>query len=269
MPELPEVENIRKSLEGTIRDKRITKVEIFYPKVLQGIRKEGEVLKGKVFSKILRRGKYLLFLLEPSGVLLCHLRMTGKFRYQEAIVPQKHDHLVFMLDKGWLIYNDVRKFGGLVYYDNIEEAWESLRHLGKEPLSEEFTAEYLYQKSRGKKKALKAFLLDQSVVAGIGNIYADEVLFRAKLNPTKPSLELTKEACEMLVFSIKMILEDAITSGGSSIQNYSNAIGQKGKFQEKHEVYARSGQPCKVCQNILEKTQVAGRTTTYCSKCQK
>lgn len=269
MPELPEVENIRKSLEETIRNKRIEKVEVFYPKVLQGIQEERGILEGKRFSKILRRGKYLLFLLEPSGVLLCHLRMTGKFTYKETTVLQKHDHLVFTLDKGWLIYNDVRKFGGLVYYNSIEEAWESLYHLGKEPLSEDFTADYLYQKSRGKKKALKAFLLDQSIVAGIGNIYADEILFCAKLHPTKPSLELTKEACEILVFSIKMILEDAIVSGGSSIQNYTNAIGQKGQFQEKHEVYARSGQRCNVCQNILEKTQVAGRTTTYCPKCQK
>lgn len=269
MPELPEVETVRKSLEDTIINKKIVQVEVFYPKVLQGIQNGEEVLQEKSFSKILRRGKYLLLLLKPNGVLLCHLRMTGKLSYQETLVLKKHDHLVFALDEGWLIYSDIRKFGGLVYYETLEEAKASIGHLGKEPLSENFTPEYLYQKSRGKKKALKAFLLDQSIIAGIGNIYADEILFRAKLRPMKPSLELTKEDCERLVFSIKIILEDAIILGGSSIQNYSDALGKKGSFQEKHEVYGRSNQACKVCQHVLEKIQVVGRTTTYCPNCQR
>lgn len=267
MPELPEVEVLKRSLAPLILGKKLVSTTVFYEKAL--ICEDLEKLKNKTIENLERRGKYLLFSLYPEGALLLHLRMTGKLIYKKTKDKTPHDHLCFELTEGFLYYNDVRKFGGFVYYDSFDEANKSLEKLGLEPFDDAFTGHYLYKKTRERKKPIKNFLLDQSTVAGLGNIYADEVLYKSGIRPQRLAASLSKAKCEKLASEIKLILEEAILLGGSSIKDYSNALGELGCFQNNHQVYGRGNLECKKCGRKLKKLMLAGRSTVFCPTCQK
>jgi formamidopyrimidine-DNA glycosylase len=275
MPELPEVETVRRSLEPNLINKTIIDVKVNFPKLIKIPSGEGEtfraILCGRKFKNIKRRGKYLLFYLDEGWVLVIHLRMTGRLLYIDKPAPvEKHTHLVFYLDDGTeLRFHDVRKFG-LIYLvkaqdlDNIG----GLKTLGPEPLSEEFTYECFIDSLKGKKQRAKFFLLDQKCVAGIGNIYADEILFQAGIHPDQRVDTLNNDKKKALWQAIKDRLQAGVMHRGTSIKDYVDGFGQSGSFQHQLQVYGKYGQPCPKCGTIIERSKSGGRTTSFCPNCQ-
>lgn len=273
MPELPEVETVCRGLRAQILGRRIEGVEVRNAAVIHQNLAPADFaarLIGRSICTVERRGKYILIVLD-QGWLVCHLRMTGKLlvRAQEA-APELHTHVVFALDGGLALhYNDVRRFGGFVWSDSDPRALAPLSALGPEPLEEDFDAAYLYASARGRKRPVKSHILDQGVVAGIGNIYADEILFRAGVRPKKSAARLTKAECAAIVRATKEILAEAIRAGGSTIRDYVDSSMRAGSFQLAHQVYGRAGKPCYSCGSILKSVTVGGRSSVYCPHCQK
>lgn len=279
MPELPEVETVCRSLEPLITGKTVTDVQVYLPQIVhypsQAVFAQ-TVISG-VFQNIERRGKYILLNFKstkPSAMqtLLVHLRMTGKLLYVPAKEPVgKHTHLVLTLDDGYTLrYDDVRKFGGVALHPhNLCAALPELAKLGPEPLGDAFTVQWLQEKMTGKKQKAKAFLLDQRNIAGIGNIYADEILFQAHIHPEEPVCNLTDdETVTLLWYAIRDRLTQGIAHGGSSIKDYVDSQGNAGTFQQLHKAYGRSGKPCVECGCLLERIVSAGRSSCYCPNCQ-
>lgn len=273
MPELPEVETVKRSLAGQLTGERITGVTIYYPGNIK--RPEPELFKrtltGKEFLGIDRRGKFLLLALSGGYVLVVHLRMTGQLFMTGAGEPlDKHTHIVFSLSgERELRYADQRKFGilELVRQGEVNQL-KGLKELGLEPLSSDFTLERLVAVLRNKKRPIKNLLLDQTVVAGIGNIYADEILFEAGIHPEKPAGDLTEEEIAALWQAVPRMLELGIQHRGTSIRNYVDGEGQKGSFQNLLRVYGRPGEPCCRCGAAIVRIKVAGRGTYFCPRCQ-
>ncbi|NLT96443.1 MAG: DNA-formamidopyrimidine glycosylase [Clostridia bacterium] len=276
MPELPEVETVRRSLEPNLLNKTITEVKVFLPKLIKipsgDAEAFGRILTGRKFKAIKRRGKYLLLYLEPDWVLVIHLRMTGRLLYIEKPVPvEKHTHFIFCLDDGnELRFHDVRQFG-LIYLvqEKDLETIEGLKTMGPEPLSEDFTLECLKNSIKGKKQRAKVFLLDQRCVAGIGNIYADEILFQAGIHPDRRVDTLRDDEKEALWRAIKDRLQAGVDHRGTSIKDYVDGFGQAGSFQNQLQVYGKYGEPCPRCGTIIQRTKSGGRTTSFCPRCQK
>lgn len=273
MPELPEVETVKRSLEPYLVGKKITGVDIYYG----GIVKEPEpavfrsLIQDKEIKSLGRRGKYLLLNLSEDLTLVIHLRMTGRLTVTDRAQPvDKHTHLIFRLSgEKELRFTDVRKFG-LVYLVPTG-CWSSiggLFTLGTEPLEEEFTLACLHEKIQRKKTKLKSFLLDQREIAGIGNIYADEILFEAGLHPERPLETLSAEEIERLFFAIRSRLRAGVESRGTSFRDYVDGTGAKGNFQNELKVYGRGGEPCEKCGTQLVRSVVAGRGTVFCPRCQ-
>lgn len=273
MPELPEVETVRRTLEPDLINQKIKAVRVYYGGIIKRPDPEQFVteLAGRMIKGIRRRGKYLIFNVSDGLDLVIHLRMTGQLVVCEPDLPlNKHTHLVFTLGDGRdLRFTDTRKFG-LIYLveQGRYESISGLFKLGPEPLEEEFTPEVL-QNSLQKKSGtgLKAFLLDQSQLAGIGNIYADEILFAAGLHPTRPAGSLKPREVKRLYESIRSRLQEGVEMRGTTIRNYVDGRGVKGGFQEKLKVYGRGGDFCR-CGAVLEKITAAGRTTVFCPRCQ-
>ncbi|MDK2824302.1 MAG: formamidopyrimidine-DNA glycosylase [Clostridia bacterium] len=276
MPELPEVETVRRSLEPKLLGKIITGIEVNLPKLIkipQGDeRMFKEILIGSKFNEIKRRGKYLLFYMDNSWVLVIHLRMTGRLLYVHGnTTVEKHTHFIFYLDDGnELRFHDIRQFG-LLYLvpQNGLGAISGLKKLGPEPLSTEFTLECLKEAVKGKKQKVKIFLLDQSCIAGIGNIYADEILFQAGIHPSETVDKLTVEKLKALWEAIRDRLRAGVEHRGTSIKNYVDGFGEVGSFQYQLKVYGKAGQPCFNCGKEIERTKVGGRSTAYCPYCQR
>lgn len=277
MPELPEVETVRRSLEPKLLGKEIAEIQVRRRAQVRFPDPETFVLEltGSRFGPIERRGKYLLLSLTTAGgspqKLVVHLRMTGQLLYDETPGPLgKHDHLSFELVGGSrLRYNDVRTFGGFYLVGPAGEGTPAgLASLGPEPLTDAFEASYLLDKAAGRQVPLKAFLLDQQVVAGLGNIYVDEVLHAAGLLPTRPASSLTPAEAEQVVAETKRILALAIAERGTSMRDYVDAAGQPGGFAALLQVYGRAGEPCGGCGQPLERIRLAGRSTHYCPQCQ-
>ncbi|MBD3108346.1 DNA-formamidopyrimidine glycosylase [Bacillus sp. AGMB 02131] len=274
MPELPEVETIRKTLEHLTIGKQIEDVTVYWPKIIKKPFEHEQfidALKGQTIESVGRRGKFLIFYLTDLA-LVSHLRMEGKygvFPIDEEI--DKHTHVLFTFTDGTqLRYKDVRKFGTMHLFLKGEELSSlPLSQLGPEPLSDEFTTEYMIQKLGKTSRNIKAVLLDQTIVVGVGNIYVDESLFRAKIHPQRMASSLTNEEIERIVAEVKATLAEAIEQGGSTIRTYINSQGQIGMFQQQLLVYGRNGEPCKECGNEIEKLKVAGRGTHICPSCQK
>lgn len=274
MPELPEVETVRRSLSAMIVGHTVTAVTV---------RRAGQVwrpadpeafataLTGQSILAIDRRGKQLIVHWSGGYDMVVHLRMTGKLLVRAgAATPDKHDHILWQLDDGrTLVYNDVRTFGGCALWQENPYDHPPLSELGIEPLDTAFDGPWLYDATRGHRATIKGFLLDQHRIAGIGNIYADEALFRAGIRPRKAAGRLTRKESEALATAVRQVLQEAIAAGGSSIRDYVDAHGESGHFQDAHFVYGRGGRPCKVCGTTLKKITVAGRTTVYCPHCQK
>ncbi|RST60486.1 DNA-formamidopyrimidine glycosylase [Siminovitchia terrae] len=274
MPELPEVENVRRSLLQLVQGKTIQGVEASWPKIIKQpleVEQFYDALRDQTIHDLQRKGKFLIFILDDYA-LVSHLRMEGHYSVNQNGDPaDKHTHVTFMFSDGTeLRYRDVRKFGTMHLFKKGEEDKElPLAKLGPEPFSPSFSSEYLKVEFQKTERIIKAVLLDQTIVAGLGNIYADEVLYKAKIHPERKAKTLTEKEIEKLSREMAQTLEDSIVAGGSSVNTYMDSMGLSGTYQERLKVYGRNGEACLDCGTILEKTKVAGRGTHFCPTCQK
>ena len=272
MPELPEVETVRRGLEKLILGKKISNIEIRYPKMIKtDLNQFQKELPGQVIQSMGRRGKYLLFNLRDK-VLISHLRMEGKYFYYPDQVPErKHAHvLIHFEDGGTLVYEDVRKFGTMeLLAPELLEAYFISKKLGPEPTEQDFDLGRFKLALKRSKKPIKSHLLDQTLVVGLGNIYVDEVLWRAKVHPARISQGLTAQEAKKVHDETINVSGQAVEKGGSTIRTYTNAFGEDGTMQEFHQVYDKTGQACSRCGSIIEKIQLGGRGTHFCPECQR
>jgi len=271
MPELPEVETTVRGVAPHVSDQTITAVDVRNPSLRWPVPHNlASLIVGHNVHSVSRRAKYLVFQF-PSGSLLVHLGMSGSLRIVDPSTPLKnHDHVIFSLSNGMQMrYHDPRRFGCVLWCDSDLEQHGLIAHLGPEPLCDEFDATYLYQRSRGRKLACKLFIMDSKVVVGVGNIYANEALFAAGIDPNKAAGKLTKPACERLVEEIKKVLAAAIAQGGTTLRDFVNSDGQPGYFKQTLAVYGRGGEPCVSCKEVLKETRLGQRATVFCRRCQR
>lgn len=269
MPELPEVETVRRSLLPLI-GARIAQVEVREPRLRRTLPTDFAVaLHGQRVGRIDRRGKYLLFRLGGNTTLLAHLGMSGALLIQDRNdSPATHDHVRILFDDGRaLVLNDPRRFGMLRVGEDDDFA--ELRNVGPDPLGDEFSAERLFAFTRRRSKPIKNLLMDQPLVAGIGNIYANEMLYAAGIRPTRPARKLTRAEAARLFVEMRRVLQHAIELGGSSISDYRDSSGRPGYFQLTLNVYDRGGDPCRKCGTVVKRVVQAGRSSFYCPKCQR
>lgn len=272
MPEIAEVETVRRTLKKQILNKKIKNVNVIYEKMIESDLNEfKEKLIGKKFIDIDRIGKWLLFDLDDY-FLLSHLRMEGKYFLKDSSQNiEKHEHVIITFeDESDLRYHDTRKFGkmNLVKKEFINNV-EGIKKQGFEPNSKNLTKEYLYSKIHNKKIVIKTMLLDQTVISGLGNIYADEVLFAAKINPLRTCDTISLEECENIIKGANEIIASAIKCGGTTIKSYTSSLGVTGRFQQYLKVHQRANEKCYNCSSIIKKIKVNGRGTYYCENCQK
>jgi formamidopyrimidine-DNA glycosylase len=279
MPELPEVETVRRGLSSATRDATIAAVVVRDRRLRWPIPNTFErELIGCSIERIERRSKYLLFRLRDaktstSRTLLAHLGMTGSFvaiESKRSPTINTHDHVDIVLSSGFTLrYNDPRRFGSMHTYLGDDEAQPLLAHLGPEPLSDALTGRYLYAQTRRRTGPIKQALMDNTLVVGVGNIYANESLFRAGIHPSRAANRLSLARYETLVVEVKAVLQEAIAAGGSTLRDYVNAQGEPGYFQLNYFVYGRDGEPCKRCGTRLKFMRHGGRATVYCACCQR
>jgi formamidopyrimidine-DNA glycosylase len=274
MPELPEVETIRLALEPHVVGRRFERVDINDPRLVRPFEPIAVAaeLEGERVAALERRGKYLIVRFESGRVLLIHLRMTGSLRHAAggALADDPHRRAVVKLDDGSdVAYRDVRRFGTWHLLEP-EEADDYLeRRLGGEPLDRSFTAKRLGERLEGRRAPLKAALLDQRTVAGLGNIYVDEALWRAQLHPLREAGTLDADELQRLTKAIREALRTGIARQGASLRDYSTPDGGRGRMQDRFRVYGREGEPCSRCGTPVDKIRVAGRGTWYCPNCQR
>ncbi len=286
MPELPEVETIRRTLAAVLTGRRVERVEVRSSHCLAGPAAEGgarawaALLTGRIFSRFERRGKYLLVHLD-RGLLAAHLRMTGRLVYYPARAPEpdRHTHVIMELEGGGeLCFWDQRKFGRLYLFpaasgadgvpSDLPPELEGLARLGPEPLSDDFTSEYLAAALQGRRARIKAVLLDQEVLAGVGNIYADEVLYLAGVHPDREARSLSGDEVQRLWRAIREVLAMAIAHRGTTFSDYRDGLGETGGFGALLNVYRREGQPCRRCGSAIVRAR-GGRSTRFCPCCQR
>ncbi len=276
MPELPEVEVIRRGLQKHLPGQKIE--AIFHsgkmlrrPVALEGMRK---LLVGATINEITRRAKYLLFHMDNRAVLIIHLGMTGRLGIFPADTPiAGHDHLRWQLESGLeLRFNDTRRFG-FAHALSAQEAGEReqtfFKTTGPEPFAPNCTPSYLHGRAIKRKQTVKAFLMDTRIIAGIGNIYANEALFQAKIPPARQVSDLDIQDWQRLLSDLRSILNHAIACGGSTINDYVNASGKQGYFQVHFQVYGRENQPCPQCRTPIKKERISGRASFFCPRCQR
>jgi len=272
MPELPEVETVRNTLKNHLIGKTIVNIIVPYPNIVKA---DLEIFKKKLikqrFSDIKRYGKYLLFEL-TDYTLVSHLRMEGKYFLRTN--PKeftKHEHVIFQLDNGlYLSYHDVRKFGTMELVKIGEEfTLESLKKLGVEVNAPNIDIDAIYDKIKSSQRPIKAILLDQTIITGLGNIYVDETLFRSRTHPAVLANKLKKSDLTDILKNAKDVIDEAILQGGTTIRTYQSSLGVDGRFQNQLNVHTLVGEPCKVCQDKIQKTRVGGRGTYFCPTCQK
>ena len=270
MPELPEVETTRRGIEPHIVNQRVEKMIIRNAALRWPIPEELPTwLQGQQLLQIERRAKYLLFRFE-RGTVLAHLGMSGSMRIMAGQQPPgSHDHVELQFGNGkYLRYNDPRRFGIWLYYQNPDQEHFLLNKLGPEPLTDEFNGDYLFRASRKKKQAVKLFIMDNHVVVGVGNIYANEALFRAGIRPAIAAGRITRARYHILAEEIKNVLARAIQSGGTTLKDFVNSDGKPGYFAQQLNVYGRGGQCCLQCKTLLKEIRMAGRATVFCPQCQ-
>ena len=273
MPELPEVETIRRQLAPSLEGRRLESVRVLDPRWCDPAPPEAieDALRGREIERVGRRGKYLILSLEDDVHLVMHLRMTGNLLLTEDAEDPPHLRVDMSLDDGRrLLFVDVRRFGTgdvLLGSDALADYFDS--RLGVEPLSPDFTADGLRALARGRKQPVKAFLLNQERIAGVGNIYADEALFRAKIHPLRQVGTLRRPQIEALRAAVVESLELGIDSKGASIDDYRHVDGARGSFQDRFLVYSRAGEPCVRCGTPIQKLRAAGRGTYVCPNCQR
>lgn len=283
MPELPEVETVRRGLEPVMKNAVIARADVNRPDLRWAFPKRmAERLSGQKIITLRRRSKYILMDLASQETLIIHLGMSGRMlisghtigeHFHAHSAPQKHDHVVFHLDNDARVtFNDPRRFGAMDLCDTakLDQHW-LLSGIGPEPLGNEFNEDYLVERLRTRKSPIKTALLDQKIVAGLGNIYVCETLFRAGVSPKRHASELSKRRVRTLVPIIREVLSEAIVAGGSSLKDFRQADGELGYFQHNFDVYDRERETCNKpnCTGQIARIAQSGRSTFYCPRCQR
>ncbi len=270
MPELPEVEVTRMGIEPHIKQHKVTNIIIRNGRLRWPIPEQINELIGQTIEQVGRRAKYLLIESE-AGTAILHLGMSGKL----CVVPKeteilKHDHVDIEFDNQMILrFNDPRRFGAVLWQSCDEPMHSVLVHLGPEPFDPVFTGDYLYQLSRDKKSSIKQFIMDNKIVVGVGNIYANEALFKAGIHPKRPAGNISKKRYQQLVPIIIETLQRAIEQGGTTLKDFAQADGKPGYFAQELLVYGRKGLPCVNCEQILDEIRLGQRSTVFCKNCQK
>ena len=286
MPELPEVEIVRQSLDKKIRQKKVKKVIVrnknLRIKIPNNFKK---FLENKTINKVSRFSKYLIINLSNNEFCIIHLGMSGTIHlinnikkkgltnlslYNSPLLQKKHNHIEIIFENFRIIYNDPRRFGFFQIFKNINDLKKRFEHLGPEPFCNEFNIHYIQNFIRNKSRNIKDLLIDQKFVSGIGNIYASEILFHSRINPNKKIKFLKDKDCSQIIINSKKVLLEAIKKGGSSIRDFKNTDGNKGSFQDNFKVYQREGLNCKRinCKGNIKKKVIANRSTFFCNSCQ-
>ena len=271
MPELPEVETTRKGIAGHIMGQKVIKLLVHQPQLRWpvNVRALSKSIENCRFTEITRRGKYLLFK-NDHGTMMCHLGMSGSLRIVTNLQQRrKHDHLEWIMENGVVMrFHDPRRFGSVLWVDSDINQHKLLRELGPEPLSSDFDDDYLYKKAKGRKQAVKTFIMNSHVVVGVGNIYASEALFLAGIHPSRQAGRISKKRYSLLVDSIKCTLNNAINSGGTTLRDFVNSDGEPGYFRQKLNVYEKSGEKCTTCAQPIKRITQGQRSSYYCPGCQ-
>ncbi len=271
MPELPEVETTRRGIEPHVKGRRVTGVVVRQRRLRWPVPRALErALPGQVIRAVERRAKYLL-LVTDAGTAIVHLGMSGSLRLVPAdSAPGPHDHVDLVLDDGnCLRLTDPRRFGALLWTRTDPTRHRLLRDLGPEPFDAAFDGAWLYRRSRGRRVAVKSFLMDSHTVAGVGNIYANEALFLAGIHPARPAGRISRQRYERLAKSVRDILQQAIARGGTTLRDFVGGDGRPGYFQQTLRVYGRAGEPCMQCGAPIRATRIGQRSTFYCPRCQR
>ena len=270
MPELPEVEVTRQGIFPHLIDQTVADLIIRNPRLRWPVPELSRNIIGETIRNIRRRAKYLLIDTD-AGTTIIHLGMSGSLRIIKGDAPiQKHDHIDLVMANGTILrLNDPRRFGAWLWNELPEEAFPLLQKLGPEPLSDDFNADYLFDALKNKKKAIKLCLMDNAIVVGVGNIYANEALFAAGIHPQAQGVSITKKRLEKLVEVVKQILDAAIKQGGTTLKDFTNAEGKPGYFSQKLHVYGRGNQTCNQCGNLLTEMKLGQRATVFCNICQR
>jgi formamidopyrimidine-DNA glycosylase len=271
MPELPEVETTRRGVSPCVVGRRVREVRIYDRRLRWPVPADlPDALRGRTIDRIDRRSKYLLFRL-GRDTLLVHLGMTGSLRVFNHPPPRRpHDHVDMLFDDGTTLrYHDPRRFGAMLWVAGAAEAHPLLRDLGPEPFDPAFDGDYLWSATRGRSAAIKQVLMDNHVVVGVGNIYANESLFRAGIRPGTAARRVARARAHRLADEVRNVLTDAIAKGGSTLRDYVDSRGEPGYFQLDYFVYGRGGQPCRVCATPVRPTRHGQRSTFYCPRCQR
>lgn len=269
MPELPEVETSRRGILPYLKGQTIEQIIVRNPKLRWPIDETINNTQGQVIVDVKRRAKYLLLQLTHDWIVI-HLGMSGSLRILETNQPPaKHDHVDLVLVNGVrLRYTDPRRFGAWLWTHSIEELTQ-LKQLGPEPLTDDFSANYLFEKANNRKIPIKSWIMDNHIVVGVGNIYASESLFLAKINPSRKVSSLTLVECERLVTAIKQVLTKSIEQGGTTLKDFVQSDGKPGYFVQNLQVYGREGEQCLICQSNIKSNRIGQRNTYYCENCQK
>ena len=268
MPELPEVETIRRSLLGNI-GAHVLKIEMIRADIIRKQDYLPDALHGQSLTEIKRRGKYLILMMEKDLSLVVHLGMSGRFYMQGEDVPilAPHVHMIIYLDnKQKVLYQDPRRFGGIWFSQDPESLFT---HMGQEPLEKGFTSSYLSDICCNRKAAIKTLLLNQNLIAGIGNIYADEALFAAQIRPNRAAGSLSEREIKRLHRAINKVLQSSIENCGTTFRDFRDGYNQSGQFQSYLNVYGKTDTPCKTCGFIIKNDRIGGRSSHYCEKCQQ
>lgn len=265
MPELPEVRTVASVLRKNLLNKRITNIKVIYPKMIEPKSLDFNNLIGKKLTNINTKGKFLIFTFEDL-YLVSHLRMEGKYFIKNLDDPiEKHEHIIFEFDDLSVRYHDTRKFGRMILVKDLKD-YKSLDKVGKEPFN--ITKEELKNNLKSK-LPIKELLLDQSIIAGLGNIYVNEVLFASNINPLRGGDSITLNECQSIIDNSVRILNEAIKYGGTTIKSYTSSLGVTGHYQDYLMVHKKEGEPCKICNTKILNIKVGGRSTYYCPNCQK
>jgi formamidopyrimidine-DNA glycosylase len=271
MPELPEVETTRRGIAPAIQGRLICQMLVRQPRLRWPVPAYlPELLKGQSIRSVERRAKYLLLSTE-RGTLIVHLGMSGSLRILTEGQPYgKHDHVdLIFTDRTLLRFNDPRRFGAVLWTDEPVAEHPLLKDLGPEPLTAEFDGSQLYALAQNRKTPIKSFIMDSHIVVGVGNIYANEALFRAGILPTRHAGKISLARYRRLVECIRLVLDDAIRQGGTTLRDFVNEAGKPGYFKQQLKVYGRAGQPCSVCGEALAEIRLCGRSTVFCKHCQR
>ena len=277
MPELPEVETVKGGMEKAMLGKRLASIDVYRRDLRFPLPDDFEAaLEGQRVTALSRRGKYALLFTDNGKCMVLHLGMSGRILIhgpEFPYSPAKHDHIVFTMEDGMrLVFHDPRRFGMIYLYE--ESDWERkppFDKMGPEPLGNHFSGEALYERLKSRKTPMKNALLDQQIVAGLGNIYVCEALYEARIHPQRPAKDVSAAECETLALVIRSVLERAIEAGGSTLRDYKKTDGSLGYFQYNFSVYDRAGEPCPdcSCEEGVQRIVQSGRSSFYCTKCQR